>query len=253
MRPSDRIAGRVTGPGPRARRTIVAACAVLLGCDVGSPPPSQVPARELFEARAWPALARCAGCHASQPTIDFLAPGTLEGAYATVFGYQPPVVDVESPASSLVLAMGKHTGPALLPAEAAGVLAWLEAERDERLEDPGDPIVIGPLALQLGAPNVIQLPIDGASLQFVPTDAGGALSLQDVVLRAGPRGLRAVHPVVSSITAGDPVLDRSDRYRGLDLELDPDAADRLGGGAALFPDFLPTDPITIHFRTLEAP
>jgi hypothetical protein len=254
MRPSDPFAGRVTRPRRRARRTIVAACAVLLGCDVGTPPPPRASARALFETRAWPALGRCVGCHGAQPAIDFLAPGTLDGAYATVFAYQPPVIDVESPASSLLLAMGKHTGPAFLPQEAGDVLEWLEAERDERVTDPGDPIAIGPVTVQLGAPTIIPLPIDGASLQFVATDAGGSLSLSGLELRAGPRGLHAVHPVFSSQPAtGAPLVDAADRYRDVDLDLDPNATDRLGGGAALFTTFPTTNPITIHFRTLEAP
>jgi hypothetical protein len=194
------------------------------------------------------------GCHASQPAIDFLAPGTAEGAYAAVFAYQPPVIDVESPASSLVLAMGKHTGPAFLPQEGADVLEWLEAEHEERVTDPGDPIAVGPVTVQLGAPTIIPLPIEGASLRFVAADAGGALSLSDLELRSGPRGLHAVHPVFSSKpAAGSPLVDAADRYRDVDLDLAPNATDRLGGGAALFTTFPSTNPITIHFRTLEAP
>ena len=246
MHPSD--------PSCRAASLGVAACATLLGCVVGEPAPEAVPARALFDTRAWPALGRCAGCHASQPSIDFLAPGSAEGAYAAIFDYQPAVLDVESPSSSLLLAMGKHTGPELLPYEAEPILAWLEAERAERVVAPPDPIVVGPLTLQLGAINQVALPADGALLRFVPADAGGALSLSDVELHAGPRGLRAVHPVFSSKPAtGWPIIDPTDRYRGVEIDLAPNAAERLGGGAALFATFPSTDPITIHFRTLEAP
>ena len=35
-------------------------------------------ARELFQTGAWPALGRCAGCHASQPSIDFQQGGDLD-------------------------------------------------------------------------------------------------------------------------------------------------------------------------------
>jgi hypothetical protein len=177
------------------------------------------------------------------------------GAYAAVFDFQPPVVDAESPASSLLLTMGKHTGPELLPAEAAPILAWLEAEREARVVDPPEPIVVGPLTLQLGVMNQVALPAEGALLRFVPADSGaGTLSITDLTLHAGARGLRARHPVFSSKpAAGPPVLDTADRYRDIDLELAPDAAERLGGGAALFTSFTPTDPITIHFRKLEAP
>src|SRR5262245_58268456 len=92
-------------------RYLLATC-VLAGCDAAPPPET---AQQLFTHRAWPALTVCTGCHAGQPTIDFLAPGTATGAYETMFAFQPPIVDVASPASSLVLTMGKHTGPALPP------------------------------------------------------------------------------------------------------------------------------------------
>lgn len=247
MHPSDSLR-RVASLG-------VAACATLLGCEVGERPPEAVPARELFDTRAWPALSvACAGCHASQPSIDFLAPGTPDGAYAAVFDHQPSLIDTASPASSLLLGMGKHTGPAFTPLDAEAVLAWLEAETAERTMPPPDPIVLGPLALQLGTVNQIALPADGALLRFTPADVGGALSLTDLELHAGPRGLRAVHPVFSSRPAdGPPIVDVADRYRDVDLDLAANAAERLGGGAALFPTFQPTDPITIHFRKLEAP
>jgi len=243
-----KTSGRVASLG-------VAACATLLGCVVGQEPEKAVPAKALYETRAWPALGSCAGCHASQPSIDFLAPGTAEGAYAAMFDYQPAILDVESPSSSLLLTMGKHTGPALQPFESQALLAWLAAEHEERVVAPPDPIVIGPLALQLGSVNQIALPADGALLRFIPADSGGGmLSLTELELHAGPRGLRAAHPVFSSRpAAGQPILDTSDRYRDVDLDLPPNAAERLGGGAALFPTFLPTDPITIHFRKLEAP
>jgi hypothetical protein len=238
----------------RFTRLGVAACATLLGCEVGEPPPPHVAAHELWSTRAWPALGQCAGCHASQPTIDFLAPGTPDEAYATMFAYQPSLLDVESPSSSLLLGMGKHTGPELDVRATLDLLAWLEAEREERAVTSPDPIVVGPLTLQLGAMNQIALPVDGALLRFIPADAGGKLSLTELELRAGPRGLRAAHPVFSSKpAAGDPLVDTSDRYGDLELELTANAAEKLGGGATLFATFPSTDPITIHFRKLEAP
>lgn len=248
MRSPDRLA--TTGA------TLGAALALLAACEVGEPPPPTVAARALFDTSAWAALDRCAACHASQPGIDFLAPGTPEGAYAALFEYQPAVLDMDSPASSLLLGMGKHTGPEFLPADALDVLAWLEAEREERTTPPADPITVGPITLQLGTMNQVALPVDGALLRFLPEATAAGLSLTQLELRAGPRGLRAVHPVFASRAADgltDPVVDVADRYRDLELELPADGLERLGGGAALFATFPATNPITIHFRKLEAP
>src|SRR3954465_10204703 len=116
------------------RKSIVAAGMLVAGCmaDPAQPQPTTLTAREPWDQQAWPALTTCAGCHGSQPAIDFLAPGTAEGAYATVFGFQPPVVNLDSPSSSLLLTMGKHTGPPLEANEAAALLDWLDRERDER-------------------------------------------------------------------------------------------------------------------------
>jgi hypothetical protein len=201
-----------------------------------------------------------------------------------VFAYQPSVVDVEFPAASAILGMGKHTGPALFPAEADAVLAWLQAEHEVRVPDRGMPVAIGPVTLALGTPNTVDLGL-GATLRFVPvaadgTTAGttdgttdgtadgttggttdgtaggttGGLSLTGLELTAGAGGLHVVHPLFTSNPAGgDPRLDTADTFGDVDLDLAANAVEPLGDGAALFPAFAPTDPITLHFRTLEAP
>lgn len=253
MRPSEPLAGRATASRSTHRLLTVAVCSTLLGCDVADPPIDKLSADQQFQTKAWPALARCVGCHGSQPAIDFLAPGTAQGAYATVFDFQPPIVDVESPASSLLLTMGKHTGPAMLPAEADAVLAWLEAEREVRIPDSGHPVAIGPVTLALGAVNTVDLGL-GATLRFVPAMAAGGLSLTQLQLTAGAGGLHVVHPLFTSKpAAGDPRIDTADAFGDLDLKLTANASSPLGGGSALFTTFSPTDPITLHFRTLEAP
>ena len=235
------------------RLLTVTVCSMLISCDVGDPPVVELSADQQFQTKAWPALGRCVGCHGSQPAIDFLAPGTAQGAYATVFDFQPPIVDVESPASSLLLTMGKHTGPAMLPGDADAVLAWLEAEREVRIPDSGHPVAIGPVTLALGAVNTVDLGF-GATLRFVPATAVGGLSLTQLQLTAGATGLHAVHPLFTSKPAvGDPRIDTADAFGDLDLKLTANATSPLGGGAALFATFAPTDPITLHFRTLEAP
>jgi hypothetical protein len=245
---SESIADRRTA---LAAALISAACGGI-GCGASDPAPA-VSAPQLFATRAWPALGRCAGCHASQPAIDFLAPGTPTEAYATLFAFQPPIVDVASPASSLVLTMGQHTGPALLPSEAAAVLAWLEAERAERVPDPGTPVTFGPVDLALNAVNVVDLG-RGATLQFVPSPSTEGVALRGIELTAGAAALHVVHPLFASQPSlGPPRIDTTDAFGDVDLDLAAGTGVALGGGAAVFPGFDPGDPITIHFRTLEAP
>ncbi len=225
---------------------------MLLGCDVGSSTfePELTP-REQFVEAAWPALARCVGCHATQPTIDFLAPGDVELAYTSVFEFQPPVLEVPAPSSSLLLTMGEHTGPALTAPESAAIVGWLEAEKTARAGTTELPVVIGPVVPTIGSITNVDLGF-GASLQFVAMPYPGGLYLSELQLTAGPSGLHVVHPLfVSRPTADTQVLDPVDRFGELDLDVAPGQLEPLG--AAVFSTFASTDPITIHFRTLEAP
>jgi hypothetical protein len=235
-------------------RLTIAAVIALIGCDSTEPPPPQpLSAHQLFVSQAWPALGRCAGCHATQPAIDFLAPGTPTEAYATVFAFQPPIVDVASPESSLVLTMGKHTGPALLPAESEAVLAWLATEHVERVPDPSMAVAVGPIRLTLDAPNAVDLG-RGATLRFVPSASVEGLALRQIVLAAGGAGLHVAHPVlVTHPPIVAPRIDTSDAFGDVDLELAAGASVALGGGSVVVPGFDPEDPVTLHFRTLEAP
>ena len=254
MRPSEGFAGRAPALWSMHRLLAVAVCATLCGCVVADPAKGPLSADQQFQTKAWSALGRCVGCHGSQPAIDFLAPGTPQEAYVTVFAFQPPVVDVASPASSLLVTMGKHTGPALLPSEADAVLAWIEAERKVRIPDNGHSVTIGPVALALGTLNTVDLGL-GATLRFVPAAApAGGLSLTGLELAAGARGLHVVHPLFTSTPAiGDPRIDTIDTFGDVDLALGANSTTPLGGGAALFAGFAPADPIALHFRTLEAP
>jgi hypothetical protein len=206
-------------------------------------------ARERWTQQAWPALGACASCHGSQPAIDFLAPGTADGAYVTVFDFQPPVIDVEAPASSLLLTMGKHTGPALDPAAATMVLAWLEAERDERVPAAGDSVRVGPFLPALGMATTLDLPVGGAKLTVLAETGEAGLYVSKLTLQAGT-GLHVVHPLFVS-RPPKPVLDDADRFADVDMTLAAGATAELGPAAFLA--FDPADYLTIHFKTLEAP
>jgi mono/diheme cytochrome c family protein len=253
MRPRDVLAGRDAGLARFRRAVPLVAWASLSACDVTDPPPSTQPAisaHDEYTQHAWPALQYCVGCHGGQPAIDFLAPGEAEGAYETVFRFQPPVINLDSPGASLMLTMGKHTGPPLVPDNAAAILAWLQAERDERAPDGGTPIRIGPVALQLGTMNSIDLG-NGAVLHVLPADFDGGLDLSQISITTGATKLHVVHPLFMSRPANAPaVVDEGDRFDGVDLTIDPNSSEPLD--STLFIGFAPTDPITVNFRTLEA-
>ena len=229
----------------------VAAGLCLAGC-LGDPMPTdttQLSAREMFNQRAWPGLSSCAGCHGSQPAIDFLAPGTADGAYTTVFSFQPPVVDVEVPSASLLLTMGKHTGPAFSADQAAGVLAWLEAERNERMPVGGNTVRIGPVLPTPGTAITLDLGVNGAQLTLMPETSEAGLYFSHVTV-AGGSGVHITHPLFVS-RPPKPILDPVDRFGALDAKVAAGA--QLELGPVWFLDFNAADYLSIHFSTLEAP
>lgn len=241
MRPSHRVAGRAA----------VAASIFLAGCLGETPPSSPVDqtARQQWDNRAWPALATCGGCHGSQPAIDFLAPNTSDGAYANVFAFQPPVIDVEVPAASLLLTMGKHTGPAFTADQASAVLAWLEAEHDERMPTTGQSVRIGPFLATPGTAVTLDLMVGGATLTLMPETSEAGLYFSHLTINAGS-GIHLAHPLFVS-RPPKPVLDDLDRFGTLDMKLAAGAQVELG--PEWFLDFSSADYLSVHFSTLEAP
>ncbi len=231
-------------------RRLALACVLVSGClDEATPtPPQAMTAREQFMQHAWPALAACQSCHGSQPAIDFLAPGTADGAYTTLFEFQPPVIDVSAPASSLLVTMGKHTGPALDPASASRVLQWLEAERDERVPGVGTSATVGPFLPALGTAMTLDLPAGGTVTMMAEAGEAG-LYLSRLTVKAGS-ALHVVHPLFVS-RPPKPILDDLDRFSDLDVSLA--AGETVELGPAAFLSFNPSDYLTIHFKTLEAP
>ena len=221
---------------------------VVTGCVSTLPPPPALDGRTQFVQDVWPALGGCTGCHATQPAIDFLAPGTADGAYDTLFAFQPAVVDMKSPSASLLVTMGKHTGPALDSTSFAVISKWLDREHTDRIGPPAGTISIGPIDLQMGVPVSLDLPA-GAHLAFVPSTVSGGLDLQHLAITAGSQGLHVVHPLFVDKDA----VDELDRFGDVDATLAANETLALGGGEALFLDFDPSAPLSISFRTLEAP
>jgi hypothetical protein len=231
----------------------IAASVCLAGClgDSTTSSPTTLTARQTWDQRAWSALSTCAGCHGNQPAIDFLAPGTADGAYTTVFSFQPPIVDVEVPSASLLLTMGKHTGPAFSADQAAGVLAWLEAEHEERMPDAGNTLRVGPVLPTPGTAITLDLGVNGAQLTLMPETSALGLYFSHVTVTAGASsGVHLAHPLFVS-RPPKPILDPVDRFGSLDAKIA--AGGQLELGPVWFLDFSSTDYLSIHFSTLEAP
>jgi hypothetical protein len=235
------------------RVAILVVSAGLAGCVDTEQTPVALDARSQFVQNAWPALSACVGCHGTQPTIDFLAPGTADGAYDQLLAFQPAIVDLATPSASLLVTMGKHTGPAMDAMAEQTVLTWLDQEQKERVAPPTEAISVGPIDISLGMPVSIDLPA-GGKLGFVASSLSGGLYLSQLAIVAGPQGLHVAHPLFVTHPAKLPaVVDELDRFGDVDVKLAGGESLALGGGDALFLEFSPSAPLTIHFHTLEAP
>ena len=244
MRSRDSIAGR------DAKLVGAIIIASSTGCVVSVSQDQQLSARDMYTQQAWPALGQCVGCHGSQPAVAWLAPGTPDGAYTTIFSFQPPVVDLDSPAASLVLTMGKHTGPAMSPQSAATILEWIQRERDERTHPTDTPFIAGPVQPQLGASMTVDLG-HGAHLAFTASAFDDKLELDQIQIATTTTALHVAHPLfVSRPASGDAVVDLSDHFDDIDVVIPAGMTQALP--SATFLAFAATDPITIHFRDLEA-
>lgn len=253
MQPRDSFAGR-DGSLDRSTRLVVVASAAFAGC-VGADPSSstqpELSAKDTYTQKAWPALGHCLGCHGAQPGIAWMAPGDPEGAYQTIFTFQPPIVSMDSPESSLMLTMGKHTGPALLPADAPPILEWLQKEADERAAAPAAPIVFGPQTASLTGTSSIDIG-HGAKLQVTADAFEGHLDFSSIAIVTTSAKLHVTHPLfVSRPVKADAIIDSVDHYQDVDDDIPANTTYPLT--AATFLDFAATDPFTIHFIALEAP
>ncbi|HEY5948236.1 MAG TPA: hypothetical protein VIV40_22220 [Kofleriaceae bacterium] len=108
---------------------------VLAGCliEYGDDKPVPLTTAE----RAWlddalPAMqAQCIVCHSgTAESPGFLAGDTAWEIRDTLL--QSGVVDVVAPERSRLLSKGAHYGPAMTASQAADILGWLQAERDEQ-------------------------------------------------------------------------------------------------------------------------
>ncbi|MBP9085451.1 MAG: hypothetical protein KBG15_04995 [Kofleriaceae bacterium] len=206
----------------------------------------------------------CTGCHSSDPNYPFFAGADADAKYLAIT--TSSVVNFEAPQSSRLLSKGLHSGQPLTSEQAAGVLEWLTAERDERaggvaalLETP----VFTPLKCTAGVGGDATCPINtvaldsigapGASISFVYEQPTSTLTyLSDITLNAGPGGVFIEHPLFASIDAAGTVIpDEVDQFFSTKENLMGGAASiQLRGGTATF-GFAPNNKMKLLFKSVK--
>jgi hypothetical protein len=236
--------------------------------------PEEQAARRLYIGKAKPVLdVSCASCHSgSDPTVAFVAGGDPMAQRETLMTFDPQVVNLEAPQSSRLLTKGPHSGPSLLASQASDLLEWIAAEREAAnvtgglntgLETlPFTPLLCTPPA----APGDVACPWNyldltglvegwgGAQIRFIAQALSQDLYVTNLALIGGPQGVYLEHPLFVSRPVGAlKKPDGLDRFFNVKINLMAGGEpQQIGGGTAAFIDFLPTDPISIHFKVVEA-
>jgi hypothetical protein len=245
----------------------------------GDPTSDDRAADKAWVEKAYPILsANCtSGCHGSDVTAGtFLAGATQEEVRATLVGFEPNVVNLETPKSSRILNKGLHKGPELASQQASDVLEWVLAEQDAEPQ-PGEPnggVVLRTTPITVtkcpaGTPvpscpvNTIDLStvpgsmLAGVTISFKAPDLGGdLLYMNELTVNSGTSGLNIEHPLFVStpvdssaegaVEAADPI----DRYYALKLNLAGGMTQPLDGGTATFVGFPAANQLELHFKVI---
>jgi mono/diheme cytochrome c family protein len=114
---------------------LVATLALLSGCSLyftEPTTPEMTPAERDWVTLAYPVFEQnCVACHGGTRAPDFLSGDDALAVRATILAFQPPVVNLASPANSRVLAKGLHDGPELTAQETSDILTWIQVEREQ--------------------------------------------------------------------------------------------------------------------------
>ena len=263
---------------------LLTGCSGLIDGNNGGNEDPAAKAQRLWLTRALPGLeANCASCHdgsvtdtTALPSPDFLLGTSDLGIHDTLINNQPPEVDLNSPPQSHLLTRGAHDGPALDAVVAGDILEWINAEKEAQGVET---VIIGvtpkvAMLCSVGNPGdptcpINNFPLDevgatGATIDFVIQSVSGATYITNLKVTPGASGVFFNHPLFVTYPATvdetrvgcqpDAMAmtfcgDSIDRFSAVtkNLAMGTPAEVLAGDGTASFNDFVPTDPISIHF------
>jgi mono/diheme cytochrome c family protein len=257
-------------------------CSGLIDNHGGGLTPEEAIARQKFIEKALPVFQQnCVACHGGS-MLD--APSFLKGTEPddirnSLIQEDPPVINLDAPASSRVLTKGVHSGPALDAQPASDILEWIQAEHDALPKDgDGGPTqletaLFTPVRCTSGAAgdvsgcgtggaccpfNTVDLSVapfnlQGASIKFIwqtLTDTDSYVNR--LTLNASTAGAYIEHPLFTSWPDGKPAVpDTLDRFFNVKLDVQPNMNSPINGGTAAFVGFAPTDKISITFKVVS--
>ncbi|MCK6572998.1 hypothetical protein L6V77_18100 [Myxococcota bacterium] len=243
--------------------------------------PTPGPLQAAFARDIEPRLSVCFGCHEAAP-LNLLAP---PDRLASLLGYRGgALLDCEAPARSRFVTIGAHAGaPAFSPQDGAMIVAFIaewsrtaspcapadsvdaadpvDAAPDAAHSDAAAPppfqdglIVTPPLRAVMNANSwdlsSLAPGITGTRLTFEAQFVEGGLHLTDLILHAGPAGVRARSPSIESCQFGRVVLAPAEAFADVDVVIPPGAQASLGGGVVTLRDVSPGTALALRFGAL---
>jgi hypothetical protein len=208
-------------------------------------------ARDTFETEIEPLLTGfCAACHAADDSVGFMAPNP--DMYEAVRSW-PDLMNLEKPASSALVTKGAHDGPAWTVDQIPALVSWINLEADASGIEPVDEPETEAFAPIIGVNTVdltgIGLPSSRLTFRLEKLQVGFYIS--ELMLTAGPDGAHVVHPLFVTWTGDEPAPDPIDRFNDVDLNVEPETSQMVGGGTLVMVDIAPDAMLSIHFEIAE--
>ncbi len=219
------------------------------GADAGADGAAQ--ARAMFDSDITPLLnGFCAACHSTPGSIGFVAPDP--DVYTAVMAW-PGLVNLESPASSRLLAKGSHDGPAWTAAQQASVEAWIGLEADARAVEPAAISQTAAFAPVVGINTIdlAQIGLPGSTVTFRLERLQVGIYLSELMVNAGPAGAHLTHPLLVTWSDGLPTPDPIDRFADVELSLQPATSAMIGGGTVVLVNVPVEAMLSLHFSLAE--
>ena len=217
------------------------------GGDVDAGPPTADQAKAMFTALE-PTLAQSCGGSCHELGMNG-APAWLKGPdpYATVKAYAGIITPVAS--SSILLAKGKHEGPALASDLATSVSAWLTVEAALLASTPQIATADIPVP---SAPGSVALPNSLGQITFTASLTAGVLELSQMSLV--PPAASGVHAAGIHIVLvhTDNTITTDQTFGSADVTAAEGETVPLDTGLAVIPHVDPSDKMHFVFDKLEA-
>lgn len=232
------------------------------GLDAGTP--AQQKAMTAWVEGAYPALqhADCTNCHSVATSNNaplFLAGSSADAVLNTLLTFPQAIVNLSSPAASLLLTEGSHTGPAIDPTDLVPITAWLTDQAAAAAGSGSAAPIAGPATVTYcptgtavaSCPlNTLSLNtmVPGAEITFVAFAETQGINIYNLTLVGGAEGVYIDHPLFTTVNSmGSATIDSIDRFSGLTVDVAANSSAPVTTSIVELANFPPANQLEIAF------